>query len=167
MKHDGFTLIEVAVAIAIAGPVICASLAAVSRTWRSQAANRPSGPQQALAQIQARLSEDFVHATSCKVMKDAIEFQTIHRLDGKTLRAEHLPCIVTYRVSQIEGRNCLVRTQTDENNTRGWSELLSGRARSLGIEGFSGPGPAPQRLKVNLTLDGQETHMELVKDKRW
>ena len=174
MKRAAFTLVEVAAAIAIGALVMCAALGVVSHLWRAQAADGQQEPSELVTdRIHAMMSADWCHAITYRPVKDGIELRTLSRLDPQTMRLEHLPSIVTYRVSQIADRPWLVRTQAAENQTQTVTQLVSLGVTGMQLTGGDSAGgpqqkPVPQRLALTLLLEGgKKSEFELTQGRRW
>ena len=63
------------------------------------------------APLTALLESDLVHAHHWRPVEGGFALQTTARLAGPTLRLEHVPALVTYRIVPVDGRGHLVRGQ--------------------------------------------------------
>ncbi|MBE3070514.1 MAG: prepilin-type N-terminal cleavage/methylation domain-containing protein, partial [Planctomycetes bacterium] len=107
----GLTLVELLSGLAIAAMLAAAALGVTTALARSELALRraQAGPETLGAALKALLEMDLVHAHHWRAVEGGFALQTTARLTGPTLRLEHVPAEVTYRVVRAGDSAYLVR----------------------------------------------------------
>jgi len=127
MRNDrGLTLVELLVAIAIAGMLMAAAMAAVtSMAQADKISQRTESVANPIGDIKNLLSADIANARGYRPTAKGFEMQTLCSIDGRYMELRHLPCTVAYEVQEIAGQKWLIRIQSDSDNAKPYKELVS------------------------------------------
>jgi len=109
----GLTLVELLASLTVTALLTAAALTATVSMARSELALRRRDEDQRAAGpvLEALLEADLLHAHHWRPVAEGFSVQTGARLAPRTLRLEHVPATVTYRVETVEAQCCLVRVQ--------------------------------------------------------
>lgn len=156
-EKQGFTLVEVVAALALAGVLLTVLLTVTTRVNSARAADRRD-------RIRADgliglLRHDLIHARSLESSPNNIIITGYGGLDRRTLEPTHRPARVTYRVLRIDGETgilpVLVREQVDldnRTNREAFIELVA-----IGIVSFTihGEGVGEGAIDLDQRSDAQ------------
>jgi len=137
-SRTGLTLIELVVALAIAGMLMSATLGAVTAVSRAHALT--AGADAAASgrnRLRAVLTADLCHTERYARTPDGLSLRTRARLNAKTLEIDHIPATVDYRVRRIDGRPWLLRVQKGSRQGD-LAEIMCPDVLSVDVRGLQG-----------------------------
>lgn len=112
--QTGLTLVEVLLALAIAGLLLAAALRVTTTALRcSEVGDAAMKNVFSRAQLERLLAMDIQDAESYRLTEDGgFELKLRFCLDADNLAIKHLPSTVAYRIVKADDRPWLIRTQT-------------------------------------------------------
>jgi len=175
-RRPGLTLVELLASLTIAAMLMVTALTATVSMARSEGvlrreteAERAEGPV-----LEALLEADLLHAHHWQPVPEGFTIQTTAYLAPRTLRLEHVPSTVTYRVETVNEQSCLVRVQ-EVSADPPWGEVVAVGvshaalvpAKDIRANAY-GWKPLPVACEVRLTFaeDGQPARSVAISIKR-
>jgi len=115
-SRKGLTLIELMATVAIVSLLTGAALTALTRASASANRQIALGEHKWLPdRLQQVFEADLMHAGECRTTEQGFALRTLAALRPDSMKLEHLPVEVEYRVQRLAGRSCLVRIQRSED----------------------------------------------------
>ena len=112
-RNNAMTLVEITVAMAIAGLLMAGVLGAVRALARDGMATAlPHDQAVTEAGLRNVLEADIMHARRYRATQKGFELETTCALDPATMEIDHVPAVVAYEIRQAGKRTWLVRSQT-------------------------------------------------------
>lgn len=138
MKTRGMTLVEVTVALALAGMLLTGVLhITASLTRRSRWVDRQIATTSPAEDMERIIAADIVNAEQYKGANGSLALRTTACLDGKNSELIHMPCEVHYRVETAAGESWLIRTQASLDGLVR-SDLVGPAVTSISMEAALG-----------------------------
>ena len=147
MTRKALTIVELTVALAIAGMLLAATLRVTSSLTRRGDWVKRRGESVGLREdIERVLAGDVVNADRCRNIEDGLVLETRACLDGEALELIHLPCHVRYQVREAGGTHWLIRTQQSLDG-KTHSDLVSPAVTGISLDWLDGAGPGLDRWR--------------------
>ena len=108
-----FTLVEVLVATALAGSIMIAALAVLTRMAReADRGEQPSPDMQVQQRLLSLIEADLLNATRFRTHNNGFSVRGVSFIDGETMRIGQAPVDVVYQVKNAGQQKWLLRRQT-------------------------------------------------------
>lgn len=141
-RNNAMTLMEITVAMAIAGLLMAGVLGAVRALARDGMATAlPHDQAVTEAGLRNVLEADIMHARRYRATDKGFELETSSALDPATMEIDHVPAVVAYEIRPAGKRNWLVRSQTSDIQ-KPQTELVLAGVKAIAIK--RSPEPTSQ-----------------------
>ena len=157
-SRKALTLIELMATLAIVSLLTTAAMVALTRAAASSSRETQDIERTWLPDhLRDALETDLLHATYCQATEEGFLLKTSAALRPDSMKLEHLPVVVEYRVRNLAGRSCLLRLQRseedDETLVKPFGELVCAGVAGISLETLSSaPDESGEWLEMSGTV---------------